>query len=305
MAILWSESTTEDSDWIKTLSWDLPSDPQAFIASLRGRSLESFMALPAAQAMPDSLREALGELGYSTVLKYAVGQPRNRLGQFASTDGGGGGNSPFIRNYDGETIPDEQPMVDYAIKEQGEYGTYLASDPAMSKSITNYMTEGYYDVLNAKLRNNEDLTEEEQQDAENLFMASMHEEAVFSTDATLWRGVQDTNGTFEQLKVGQTFADNAIVSTSMNPLVADSFASKYAGEGDGYLMKINLPKGMHGLALESSLKGFAVFGDTDKEMYGFSVLNEVLLPSGTVFKVESIEGNQISLNVVKQDDIFS
>jgi hypothetical protein len=59
MAIFWSEDNTLDSDWIKTVSWDLPRDPKGFIASLRGRSLESFMALPAAKAMPEELREAL------------------------------------------------------------------------------------------------------------------------------------------------------------------------------------------------------------------------------------------------------
>lgn len=50
-----------DADWIKTLSWDLPTDLPAFLRVIGGRRrLKHFMTLPAARAMPFQLRQALG-----------------------------------------------------------------------------------------------------------------------------------------------------------------------------------------------------------------------------------------------------
>lgn len=150
MAIFWSESTTEDSDWIKTVGWDLPREPQSFLRSLKGRSLESFMALPAAEAMPESLRDALGELGYSTVLKYALGQPRNRLGQFASNDGGGGGNDNKIMPANTENsltaaIADAPRDVDVETAIYRKYGAQMESiyDQINPETGSPYLAYGF------------------------------------------------------------------------------------------------------------------------------------------------------------------
>lgn len=150
MAILWTEDNTLDSDWIKTVSWDLPRDPEGFLASLGKRSLESFMALPAAQAMPESLREALGELGYSTVLKYAVGQPRNARGQFASTDGGGGGNDNKITPANAENsltaaIADAPRDVDAETAIYKKYGDQIESiyDQINPETGKRYLAYGF------------------------------------------------------------------------------------------------------------------------------------------------------------------
>ena len=49
-----------DADWIKVRGWDLPTDPDKFLGAIGGRErLAAFMHLPAAQAMPQSLRLAL------------------------------------------------------------------------------------------------------------------------------------------------------------------------------------------------------------------------------------------------------
>ena len=47
-----------DADWLRTLHWDLPTDPDEFLGSLI-MPLDEFMALPAAEAMPQELRDAL------------------------------------------------------------------------------------------------------------------------------------------------------------------------------------------------------------------------------------------------------
>jgi hypothetical protein len=67
--IFWSETNNEDADWLKGSTWDLPTKPQEFLRSLGGITLGQFMKLPAAKAMPDSLREELLKLGHSEVEK--------------------------------------------------------------------------------------------------------------------------------------------------------------------------------------------------------------------------------------------
>ena len=54
------DETDEDADWIKTLGWDLPTEPEPFLRAIGGRErLDHFMTLPAAKAMPQSLKDAL------------------------------------------------------------------------------------------------------------------------------------------------------------------------------------------------------------------------------------------------------
>lgn len=67
MDFIWSESNEEDSDWIKSLSWDLPTDAKSFINFIGEEKLENFMNLPAAKAMPNSLRKELIKMGYTFV----------------------------------------------------------------------------------------------------------------------------------------------------------------------------------------------------------------------------------------------
>ena len=62
--IVWSETDNEEADWIKTNSWNLPTDPDEFLSSLGGMSLDHFMTLPAAKAMPASLANELIKSGH-------------------------------------------------------------------------------------------------------------------------------------------------------------------------------------------------------------------------------------------------
>lgn len=65
----WVEDNNDDADWLKGSSWDLPTEPQEFLRSLGGITLKHFMELPAAKAMPDSLRAELLKLGHLEVEK--------------------------------------------------------------------------------------------------------------------------------------------------------------------------------------------------------------------------------------------
>jgi len=62
--IVWVEDNNDDADWIKSLSWDLPTEPQEFLQSLGSVTLEQFMQLPASKAMPETLRASLIKLGH-------------------------------------------------------------------------------------------------------------------------------------------------------------------------------------------------------------------------------------------------
>jgi hypothetical protein len=49
-----------NSDWIRSLSWSLPTNADSFLSAIGGESsLASFMELPAAKPMPDSLKDQL------------------------------------------------------------------------------------------------------------------------------------------------------------------------------------------------------------------------------------------------------
>jgi hypothetical protein len=67
--IIWTEDNNEDADWLKGSTWDLPTKADEFLRSLGNMTLEHFMNLPAAKAMPDELREELLSLGHSEVEK--------------------------------------------------------------------------------------------------------------------------------------------------------------------------------------------------------------------------------------------
>jgi len=59
------------ADWIKTLSWDLPTDSHKFLAVIGGMDkLDHFMTLPAATKMPDSLKVQL----FGIMHKHLMGQ---------------------------------------------------------------------------------------------------------------------------------------------------------------------------------------------------------------------------------------
>lgn len=51
------DADDRNSDWIKTLSWDLPTDPAYFTQP----ELEELSTLPAWEAAPEEIKSALGD----------------------------------------------------------------------------------------------------------------------------------------------------------------------------------------------------------------------------------------------------
>jgi hypothetical protein len=62
--VIWSETSDESADWIKSLSWDLPTNVDEFLRALGSMSVEHFMTLPASKAMPAELINKLIEYGH-------------------------------------------------------------------------------------------------------------------------------------------------------------------------------------------------------------------------------------------------
>jgi len=205
-------------------------------------------------------------------------------------------------------VPDEKPMRDWANAAQGDYGRHLAGDKQFEEAFTNYMTEGYYNELNQALRTGADLSDDLYDTAATLHQAIYNDYAVFENDIPLYRGIEDAEGFFSRLKVGETFTDEGIISTSTNPLVSESFSLKY-GDSTPYMLHIVLPKGFNGLALDpiaSSYVGGSSLGEGMKEVAGFEYLNEVLLPPGTKFEVMEINQatSTIYMKVVGQSGVI-
>ena len=93
---------TADTDWIKTLSWDLPDDLPGLLWALRvknadvatqAKALEKLTTLPAWQAAPSNLKiQVQGIVALHTPQqRYSADQPRDADGRFGS---GGGGSNP-------------------------------------------------------------------------------------------------------------------------------------------------------------------------------------------------------------------
>jgi SPP1 gp7 family putative phage head morphogenesis protein len=212
---------------------------------------------------------------------------------------------PNAYDIDENIVPDENAMRRWADKAQGDYGRFLVKDPNFSEAFIDYMTEGYYDALNVALREGVELSDDFYKTASSIYQAIYNESATFLDDLPLYRGIEDSKNFFGSLKVGDTFMDNGIISTSTNPLVSESFSVKY-NSGTPYMLQIILPKGYNGLALDpiADTFGGSDIGAGMKEITGFEYLNEVLLPPGTKFEVTEIDDatKTIQMKVVGQEN---
>lgn len=57
MTTIYPDDNLRDADWIKTLTWDLPTDPAEFTQA----GLVRLSKLPAWEAAPPQIRAALGD----------------------------------------------------------------------------------------------------------------------------------------------------------------------------------------------------------------------------------------------------
>lgn len=81
--MIYLDEDPRNADWIKTLRWDLPTEPDRFLRAIGGEDrLAEFLHRPAAEAMPPALRQELASRGM--VVKYSPEEPRDDHGRWAS-----------------------------------------------------------------------------------------------------------------------------------------------------------------------------------------------------------------------------
>lgn len=82
------DSSIEMTDWLRATTWDLPTDPEAFIRMIGGvDKLDHFMTMPSAKAMPDDLKVALSGLNLTKHLAGKHDQSSHAGGREDSSEG--------------------------------------------------------------------------------------------------------------------------------------------------------------------------------------------------------------------------
>lgn len=134
-----------NADWLRTKTWDLPTDPVKFQAYLdrTNQTLEEFLRLPVAQSMPPELRGLTAHLP----------------GQHDQQDhGGGSGASPDDRKLVGEPVSSEmaRAVVDRrwpkSKAEKAEFKPGAWKAPFKSRAGNYYANRGMMVYLDGELR---------------------------------------------------------------------------------------------------------------------------------------------------------
>jgi SPP1 gp7 family putative phage head morphogenesis protein len=263
---------------------------------------------PFIEGFSTPIREMAERGATADVVKYDEDQPRDENGRFGS-----GGSDGLITNYDPNDydvdegrVPDENAQAQFAERQQGEYAKYLAKDENFQSVLYDYMDETFYGKFNEELRSGE-YSEQTEQHAYTLMNAINNESAVFDQDITVFRGVEGSTE-FSSLKVGDIMIDGGFMSTSTNPLVAESFTMKYQS-GEPVFMSIQVPAGTYALALDPihNAAGNSQDDPFMRELGGFGKVNEILFPPGTKLEITNVSrefgGLNVTAKVVGQDVI--
>lgn len=118
-------------------------------------------------------------------------------------------------------------------------------------------------------------------DIRNMDAAFKTDAAVLSESVEIYRGMGGNNAVANAIRTGDlgeggVIQDKAFVSTSLDPFVARGFAG---GEGS-VVMKITAPAGSRGIYMGA---------DPPKNLSGFPVEREMLLPRDSKFRITRIE----------------
>jgi hypothetical protein len=142
-----------------------------------------------------------------------------------------------------------------------------------------------YDFLGDDSEEDVVKTESELNNIADNINNAIYKHGKLNNPTTLYRGVgENIDGMLENLFVGDTISEPGFSSTSLDPKIAKRFADDPGR--NGVLFKINAPKGSYGLRLGDDL--VPAFSNNDKSKNGMEG-SEVLLPSGTKFKIVSIK----------------
>jgi len=187
--------------------------------------------------------------------KYAPDQPRDENGQFASVDGGSS-DATSSWNKLNQTTWDKAGHLTKSDLTDAEIHT-----------LTDYTQMRYADMNDSLRFDSRELTPSLQADIDNLTMLIDRNEPL-PEDTLLYRGVHNSNGHWDDLKVGDTFRDKGFISTSPIEAETTGFGSKP--------IQIEAPAGTWAL-------------DTFTALNGGVRESEVILQRGTKFEVMANE----------------
>jgi dsDNA-binding SOS-regulon protein len=141
-----------------------------------------------------------------------------------------------------------------------------------------------YDFLDEDSGKDVVKTESELNNIADNINNAIYNHGKLDNPTTLYRGVgENVEGMLENLSVGDTISEPGFSSTALDPKIARRFSDDPGR--NGVLFKINAPKGSYGLRLGDDLVPAFSNENGKNGMKG----SEVLLPSGTKFKIVSIK----------------
>lgn len=305
------DSQLDNADWLRSLSWDLPTDKDAFIISIGGQeNVAHFMTLPAALAMPESLKSELlvkggpgsGHFGHSGRIGEVGGSAPSGISiirQFSTDEEGYGWHEKGkVRDWALSLSKEDQ----YALERYAGFGYSDINNTLRGNPPTRLFTRPATEEETARIRANNlapiDLgngqrlrwrlfdAEVEWRDVDQERVKDVTETANRVNDIIANRGItldEDTEVSrvaylpgvsVEQLKEDADgsgkYEERGFSSTFLGP--ADGRA-----KGDGYLS--------YGIG-ESKYKRYGS-DDMYHDEVGTAVKFEIILPAGT--KVASIE----------------
>ena len=203
---------------------------------------------------------------YHSVEQYiptATGKP-GRLGQKPETSLGAEIATPGVTEK--MSIEEFKNVQEYVTGFKSFYQDKLRKRPSGTSIVKDYPGVEQQFVL----------TKEEKQFIENLNRTVKR--SVIGKSTTVYRGVPMSVN--KDAAVGDIIQDAGMVSTSKSYDIAKDFGAN--------IIKIELPKGHPGLDIEQSYKDFAPYKQTTG-IGGAQTEQEILLPSGTKYKVIKVE----------------
>jgi hypothetical protein len=286
------ESNDLYADWIKTLSWDLPTDVESFLLVIGGmQQLDHFMTLPAAQAMPDDLKVALNGIPFFKHLAGRHDQSTHAGGRARAASGSekkpasrrmNAVDSSFDRLPISESTPENSALSLYARNENSKainsrlYQWGGAEPQPMPEYFKNVYKEGAQERWDEK----EELELKPIRDITAIIESSppLDEDLVFlrrTSGSELPEGAIRTTAESLQALEGTILENKGFTSTtSVFAKQGDSkpYIHEFAQEDSSYTIsyRISAPKGTKGVR-------------------GSEIENEFILQRGTKFLVTKVD----------------
>jgi hypothetical protein len=220
-------------------------------------------------------------------------------------------SSPFTARVTDEGFEvDEEGMVEFL---EGQKSAHSQVTKAEGEAVIAYQSTMYYEQINGGLREQSIMGETDILDAETRGIIDKVDHAIdksgFDEDIVVFRGIDDADGFISELKTGEGFSDPAFQSTTLNPIVASSFAMGSDFSGNPVVLRIKVPA--KSPALAADVAGNRALGQKvqphaeDASMLGFSIAAEVILPRHTMYEVtgtSKVDGvTLLDVTVVRND----